>query len=185
MTTIRACTTLAAALRAGVTAAMLAVTIASSAPALADPPAKPAADPKAAPKADPKANPKADNKTDKPAAKPDPSEKTEKTEKKELLSDADARRFSDFFDKLVAIVIANQEDCVKMAAGVNGHIDANQAVINVITDPKNKDKRLPPAVEERIQKKARDELTPAITKKCAQDKAVEAAFNRMGAGGGK
>lgn len=181
MTTIRACTTLAAALRAGVTAAMLAVTIASSAPALADPPAKPAADPKAAPKA----NQKADNKTDKPAAKPDQSEKTEKTEKKELLSDADARRFSDFFDKLVAIVIANQDDCVKMAASVNGHIDANQAVINVITDPKNKDKRLPPAVEERIQKKARDELTPAITKKCAQDKAVEAAFNRMGAGGGK
>ena len=177
MTTIRACTTLAAALRAGATAAMLAVTIASSTPALADPPAKPAADPKA--------DSKAEKKTDKPAApaaKPDPSDKSEK---KELLSDADAKRFSDFFDKLVTIVVATQEDCVKMAAGINHHIDANQTVINTLTDPKNKDKRLPPAVEERIQKKARDELTPAITKKCADDKGVEAAFNRIGGGRAK
>lgn len=183
MTTIRARTALAAALRAGATTAMLAVTVASSAPALADPPARPAADPKAAPQAE--------KKTDKPAApaaRPDQSEKTEKTEKTEkrdLLSDADAKRFSDFFDKLVAIVVATQEDCAKMAAGINGHLDANQAVINVITDPRNKDKRLPPAVEERIQKKARDELTPAITKKCAQDKNVDAAFNRMAAGRAK
>ena len=172
MTTIRACTALAAALRAGATAAMLAVTVASSAPALADPPAKPAAAPKA--------DQKADQKTDKPAA-PAPSN----SEKKELMSDADAKRFSDFFDKLVVIVVATQEDCVKMAAGINRHIDANQALITTITDPKNKDKRLPPAVEERIQKKARDELTPAIMKKCSEDKGVEAAFNRMGAGRAK
>ena len=46
------------------------------------------------------------------------------------------------------------------------------------------DKELPPAVKERIQKKARDELTPAIIKKCGADKGVEAAFNRMGAGRG-
>jgi len=177
MTTIRARTTLAAALRAGATAAMLAVTVASSAPALADPPARPVADPKAAPQAE--------KKTDKPAAPAAKPDQGEKTEKRELLSDADAKRFSDFFDKLVAIVVATQEDCAKMAAGINGHLDANQAVINVIADPKNKDKRLPPAVEERIQKKARDELTPAITKKCAQDKNVDAAFNRMAAGRAK
>jgi hypothetical protein len=177
MTTIRACTPLAAALRAGATAAMLAVTIASSTPALADPPARPAADPKA--------DPRAEKKTDKPAAPAAKPDQGENSEKKELLSDADAKRFSDFFDKLVAIVVATQDDCVKMAAGINGHIDANQAVVNTITDPKNRDKRLPPAVEERIQKKARDELTPAITKKCAQDKAVDAAFNRMGGGRAK
>jgi len=168
MTTIRACAGFAAAILAGATAAMLAVTVASSTPAFADPPAKPAADPKA------------DKKADKPAT-PAP----DKSEKKELVSDADAKRFVDFFDKLVAIVVATQDDCVKMAAGINGHIDANQAVINVITDPKNKDKRLPPAVEERIQKKARTELGPAMLKKCSEDKGVEAAFNRMGASGGK
>ncbi|HEX3479529.1 MAG TPA: hypothetical protein VHT91_31115 [Kofleriaceae bacterium] len=174
MTTIRACTALAAAILAGATAAMLAVTVAPT-PAFADPPAKPATDKKA----------------DKPAApapktdKTDKTEKTEKTEKKEVVSDADAKRFSDFFDKLVTIVVTTQEDCVKMAAGVNGHIDASQALINEMNSPKNKDKELPPAVKERIQKKAREELTPAIIKKCSQDKGVEAAFNRMGAGSGK
>lgn len=167
MMTIRACTTLAAALRAGATAALLAVTIASSTPALADPPARP--------------DPKAEKKTDKPAA---PTAKPDKSETKQFVSDADARRFSDFFDKLVTIVVATQEDCVKMAAGINGHIDANQALITALTDPKNKDKRLPPAVEDRIQKKARDELTPALLKKCSEDKGVETAFNRMGAGRG-
>ena len=157
MTTIRACTRLAAAVLAG--AAMLAVTAAPS-PAFADPPAKPAPG-------------KAD--------KPDKSDK-DKPAKRELVSDADARRFSDFFDKLVTIVVATQDDCVKMAAGINGHIDANQALLDEMN---GSNKELPPAVRERIQKKARDELTPAIVKKCSTDKGVEAAFNRMGAGRGK
>jgi hypothetical protein len=173
MTTIRACTTLAAALRAGATAAMLAVTVASSTPALADPPAKPAA------------NPKADPKTDKPAA-PAPA-KTDKTDqsdkdkpvKREVVSDAEAKRIADFFDKLVAIVVATQEDCVKMAAGINGHIDANLALVKEMN---SSNKELPPAVKERVQKRARDELTPAILKKCSEDKGVEAAFSRMRAG---
>lgn len=176
MITIRACIRLAAAVLAG--AAMLAVTAAPT-PAFADPPARPAADPKAGKNAD------------KPAApapgKPDKSDKSDKSDKdkpakRELVSDADARRFSDFFDKLVTIVVASQEDCVKMAAGINGHIDANQALINQMNGP---NKELPPAVKDRIQKKARDELTPAIIKKCSTDKGVEAAFNRMGAGRGK
>ena len=157
MTTIRACTRLAAAVFAG--AAMLAVT-AAPAPAFADPPARPA------------------------PGKPDRSDKSDKDKpaKREVVSDADARRFSDFFDKLVTIVVATQEDCVKMAAGINGHIDANQGLINELSGP---NKELPPAVKERIQKTARDELTPAIARKCSTDKGVEAAFNRMGAGRGK
>jgi hypothetical protein len=163
MTTTRACSTIAAALLAVIIAA-----IAPGAPAFAGPPARPAADKKA----------------DKPAAPaPDKTDKADKTEKREPVSDAEAKRFADFFDKLVAIVVANQEDCVKMAAGINGHIDANQAVVKEMNDPRNKNKELPPAVKERIQKKVRDELAPAITKKCSTDKGVEAAFNRIGAGG--
>jgi hypothetical protein len=165
MTTIRACPRLTAAVLAGATAAMLAVT-AAPAPAFADPPARSA------------------------PGKPDKSDKTDKTDKtdkdrpakREVVSDADAKRFSDFFDKLVTIVVATQDDCVKMAAGINGHIDANQALINEMN---RGNKELPPAVKERIQKTARDELTPAIVKKCSTDKSVEAAFRRMGAGGSK
>jgi hypothetical protein len=182
MTPIRARAALAAALLAGTIAAMLTVTVASSTPAFADPP-KPAADKKADKTAAP-----APDKTAAPA--PDKTDKTDKGDKdkpvkRELLSDADAKRFSDFFDKLVAIVVATQEDCVKMAAGINGHIDANQALINAMNDPKYKDKELPPAIKERVQKKAREELTPAIIKKCANDKGVETAFNRMNAGRAK
>lgn len=157
MTTIRACTRLAAAVLAG--AATLAVTAAPT-PAFAAPAAKPA------------------------PGKPDKSDQSDKDKpaKRELVSDADARRFSDFFDKLVTIVVATQEDCVKMAAGINGHIDANQALLNEMNGP---NKELPPAVKERIQNKARDELTPAIARKCSTDKGVGAAFNRMAGGRGK
>ncbi len=163
MTTTRVSTAIAAAILAVIVAAIAP----PSAPALADPPAKPAADKKA----------------DKPAAPAAPDKSSDKSsEKKEQVSDADAKRFSDFFDKLVAIVVANQDDCVKMAAGINGHIDANQALIKEMSDPKNRSKELPPAVKERIQKKVHDELAPAITKKCGTDKGVEAAFNRMEAG---
>lgn len=157
MITIRARTWLTAAVLAGATAAMLAVAAAPTA-AFADPPARPA--------------PGKPGRSDKDKDKDRPA-------KPELVSDADAQRFSDFFDKLVTIVVATQDDCVKMAAGVNGHIDANLALINEMGGPS---KELPPAVKERIQKKARDELTPAIVKKCSTDKGVEAAFKRMGAG---
>lgn len=160
MTTTRACTRIAV--------AIIATIVAAGSPVLADPPAKPAADKKA----------------DKPAAPAAPAA-PDKPEKKEQVSDNDAKRFADFFDKLVAIVVANQDDCVKMAAGINGHIDANQALIKEMNDPKNRSKELPAAIKDRIQKKVRDELTPAITKKCSTDKGVEAAFNRMEAGRAK
>lgn len=162
MTTTRARTGIAAAIIATISAAIFA----ASTPVLADPPAK-----------------QADQKTDKKPAAPAPAPAApaapDKTEKKEQVSDADAKRFADFFDKLVSIVVANQDDCVKMAAGINSHVDANQALIKEMSDPKNRNKELPPAVKDRIQKKVREELTPAITKKCSTDKGVEAAFNRM------
>jgi hypothetical protein len=161
MTTSRVFTVIAAAICA------LAITLGTTSPAFADPPAKAPADKKA------------DKPADKPAA---PAPAPDKAEKKELVPDAEAQRFVAFFDKLVAIVVATQEDCVKMAAGINGHIDANQALLKEMNDSKNKNRELSPAIKEKIQKKVRDELTPAITKKCSTDKGVEAAFNRMGAG---
>lgn len=169
MTTIRAYPGITAAILVAIVAVIVAPEVfpgigSGTRAAFADPPAKPAADKKA----------------DKPAA-PAP----DKSEKKEMVSDADAKKYADFFEKLIAIVVATQDDCVKMATGINGHIDANQALIKEMNGPKNNNKELPPAVKERIQKKVRDELTPAITKKCSTDKGVEAAFNRMGAGRAK
>jgi hypothetical protein len=116
--------------------------------------------------------PSADKKADKPADKP--------ADKKEMVSDADAQKFLAFFEKLVNIVVANQDDCVKMAAGINGHLDGNQAMIQAMNEAKNKNKDLPAAIKEKLEKKVKDEFVPALTKKCGTDKTVEAALGRMG-----
>jgi hypothetical protein len=153
MTTIRAFTIIAA--------------LASASAALADPaPAKKPDAPAKAPAAPAAPAPA----TDKPAAS-----------KKEVVSDADAQKFLAFFDKLVSIVVANQDDCTKMAAGINGHMDANQPLIKAANDARSSNKDLPPTVKEKIEKRAKEDFVPALTKKCAQDQGVQNALMRMGA----
>ena len=108
MTTTRVSTAIAAAIVAAISL------IAVPGPAFADP-AKPAP------------APAADKKADKPAPTPAPA-----GDKKVVVSDAEAKRFVEFFDKLVAVVVTNQGDCAKMATAVNGHIDGNQALVKEI-----------------------------------------------------
>ncbi len=98
---------------------------------------------------------------------------------KDTVSDADAQRFSVFFEKLVAIVVANQDDCGKMAAALNTHMDANQAVLKAAADAKNHNKELPQAVKDKLAKQASEQLAPAMMKRCANDKPVLDAFLRM------
>lgn len=129
-------------------AAMLAVAMMLAAPALAEPPAKPPAE----------------KPIDKPAREP--------------VSDADAQRYLAFFEKLVAIVVANQNDCARMAAAIDAHVEANQALVKEVAEAKNRNKELPPAVKAKIQQKVKDELQPAL-QKCVQDKAVKAALERL------
>ena len=125
----------------------------------------------------PKAAP-AEKKADKPAAKPD-AKADDKSGKKEPLSQATADRFMAFFDKLVEIVVANKDDCTKMAGAVNTHVDANQALLKEISDAKAANKEPPAAMKDHVMQKTRDELGPAMQAKCSQDKGVMAAFNRI------
>ena len=125
--------------------------------------------PKAAP-----AEKKADKPADKPAAKAD-----DKAGKKEPLPQATAERFMAFFDKLVEIVVANKDDCTKMASAVNAHVDANQALLKEIADAKASNKEPPAAMKDHVMQKTKDELQPAMMAKCSQDKGVMAAFNRI------
>ena len=106
-----------------------------------------------------------------PAAKP--------ADPKMQLSDADAKRFYAFFEKLVSVVVTNKEDCTKMATGINAHIDASQALIKEAGDAKAAGKELPADVKEKITKKTTDELVPAMKVKCAADKGVTDAFMRL------
>jgi len=129
-------------------AATLAAAIALAAPALAEPPAKP------------------------------PAEKPIDRPARETVSDADAQRYLAFFEKLVAIVVANQSDCARMATAIDAHVEANQALVKELALVKQRNKQLPPAVKAKIQQKVKDELQPAL-QKCAQDKAVKAALERL------
>ena len=124
----------------------------------------------------PKAPAQGDKKADKPAAKPDDKSK------KEPLSQATAEKFIAFFDKLVQIVVANKDDCTKMATAVNAHVDANQPLVREIADAKAQNKEPPQAMKDHLTQKTRDELQPAMAK-CGQDKAVMNAFGRLRLGG--
>ena len=119
----------------------------------------------------------ADKAADKPAATK-PADKAA-APSKTVLTDAEAQRFYAFFDKLVSVVVTNKDDCVKMAAGVNAHIDASAALLKDANDAKAAGKELPPAVKDKIAKKSTDELLPAMKAKCAGDKSVSDAFMRL------
>ena len=128
--------------------AAIAAAFALDAPALAEPPAKPPAE--------------------KPADKP----------ARETVPEADAQRYLAFFEKLVAIVVANQRDCARMAAAIDAHVEANDALVKEVAAAKQRNKQLPPAIRAKIQQKIKDELQPAL-QKCLQDKAVKAALERL------
>jgi hypothetical protein len=118
-----------------------------------------------------------------PPKAPAPADKKDdKAAKREPLPQATAEKFIAFFDKLVATVVANKDDCVKMANAVNAHIDANQPLLKEIADAKAQHKEPPQAMKDHVLQKTRDELQPALTK-CGQDKAVAAALMRMAQGG--
>jgi hypothetical protein len=108
---------------------------------------------------------------DKPAA--------DKPAAKVVVTDADAQRYYAFIEKLVAIAVANQDDCAKLAAGVNAFLDENQAVIKDASAMRQQHMELPAAIKDKMAKKFSDELGPAVTKKCAQDKTVMAAFQKL------
>ena len=110
---------------------------------------------------------------DPPASKPAAADKSGET-----VSDADAQKFVAFFDKLVAIAVANQNDCAKMASGFQAHIDANQALLKQANEAMSQGKKLPPAAKQKVAGKI-NEFGKAVAKKCGNDKTVQAALMRI------
>jgi uncharacterized protein (UPF0261 family) len=113
-----------------------------------------------------------------PALAAPPAEKPVDKPARETVPPADAQRYLAFFEKLVAVVVANQNDCAKMAAAIDAHVEANQALVKEVALAKQRNKQMPPAVKAKIQQKVKDELQPAL-QKCVQDKAVKAALERL------
>jgi len=100
---------------------------------------------------------------------------------KEVIPEADAQRFYAFIEQLVTIAVANEDDCAKLAAAINAHIDANKALVADAGAMMKQNKEMPPAIKEKMNKKFKDELRPAVTKKCGTDKSVMDAFRNLAA----
>lgn len=111
---------------------------------------------------------------DKPAPTPAPAPA------KESISKADAERFMAFFNKLVDVIVANQDDCTKMAAGINAHLDANAALMKEMNAAENKNKDIPKEYKDKMAARVQKDMMPALQKKnCMTDKGVQAAMERM------
>ena len=93
------------------------------------------------------------------------------------LSAADTTKLVGFFEKLIQTMVANKDDCSKMAAAIDSHVTANAAMLKSVMKQVTSGKNLP--------KDAEDKLTKIMTKDmsalaaCASNKAVAAAMKRI------
>jgi len=124
----------------------------------------------------PPAKPAPDKPADRP---PDKGRDKPGAAKKATVSEAEARRFYAFFERLTAIVVANQADCPRMAKQLNAHINANEELLKALAEAIRDNKELPAATKDRIAKKSARELSPALKKKCATDQTVTRAMARI------
>lgn len=96
------------------------------------------------------------------------------------VSKADAEKFMTFFNKLIDVIVANADDCTKMAAGINAHFDANAALLKEMNSPEMKKKDLPKEYKDKMNARAQKDMMPALQKKnCMSDKGVGAAMERL------
>ncbi len=96
-------------------------------------------------------------------------------------SSDDVKKFLVFFDKLVDAVVADKDNCPKMAKDVNALIDANKAVLDAAKKAKEEGKQLPDDARQHVMESAK-KMMPAM-QKCGNDKDVNAAFGRLEMGG--
>jgi hypothetical protein len=96
---------------------------------------------------------------------------------------SEARAWIQVFDKVVDSVVANKDDCTKMAANLNSVVDANQDAIKIARDAKAKGKKLPQAAQQHMLDGMR-RMVGAL-EKCGRDESVGAAFKRLDLGGRK
>jgi hypothetical protein len=96
---------------------------------------------------------------------------------------SEAAAWLSMFDKIVDTVVANKDDCTKMATDLNALIDANQDAIKIARDAKAKGKKLPQQVQQRMLDGMR-RMVGALDK-CGRDEKVGAAFKRIDLGNRK
>lgn len=93
---------------------------------------------------------------------------------------SEAHAWVTLFDAVVDAVVANRDDCSKMAGTLNAIIDANQPTIEMAREAKAKGKRLPKSVHRHILGNVRRMI--ASLDKCGRDAKVLGAFKRIDLG---
>jgi len=91
---------------------------------------------------------------------------------------ADVDKFLAFFDKLVDTIVADKADCPKMATDIGKLVDANQDLLKKAAEAKAKGQKLPQDATDHMNA-SKNKMVSAMMEKCAQDKAVQAALQRM------
>lgn len=92
----------------------------------------------------------------------------------------EARDWVILFDKVVDAVVANKDNCTKMASGLHAVVDANQPTIAMARDARAKGKLLPPPAQQHMLESARRMIFSLD--KCGRDEAVGLAFRRIDLG---
>ena len=93
------------------------------------------------------------------------------------ISQADADKFMVFFDKFIDTIVADKDNCPKMATDLNKLIDANADLLKKASEAQKSGKKLPKASEDHMKessKKIGDSMN-----KCGADKGVQSALDRM------
>jgi peptidyl-prolyl cis-trans isomerase A (cyclophilin A) len=93
------------------------------------------------------------------------------------ISAADAGKLVAFIDKLLPLMVAQKDDCAKMAGVVDAQITANLPMLKTVMKQLAAGKALPKDIEQKLTEK----MTKAgeSLQKCAADPAVEAAMKRL------
>ena len=93
---------------------------------------------------------------------------------------SEAHAWLSLFDKVVDTVVADKDDCDKMAGDLNAVIDANQDTIKIARDAKAKGKKLPQSAQQHMLDSMR-KMVGALDK-CGRDSQVDAAFRHLDLG---
>lgn len=108
---------------------------------------------------------------------PAPAPKAPPAKTADAPADADVQKFLTFFDKIVDAVVADKDDCTKMATDVNKLIDDNKDLLEKAKEHQAKGEKLPDEAKNHMMESSK-KLFGAM-QKCGNDKGVQAAFQRL------
>ena len=92
-------------------------------------------------------------------------------------SRADMEKYVVLFEKFADMVVADKDNCPRMAADMNRFMDANAETIKKAAQAGTGNEKPPKDMQDRIEAAGRRMMDSLMT--CKNDKAVEAAMQRM------